>query len=68
MSPEYVTKEEYREGIFKLKKEIQEQRARYEGREKVMERMISRLWMERVIYISIIIGSVSILTTLIIMT
>ncbi len=63
MPPEYVTREEYMEGMHKLKKEIQEQRARDEERQK----LINRLWMERVVYISIIIGSVSILTTLIVM-
>ena len=64
MPPEYITKEEYMDDMHKLKKEIQEQRARDEERQK----LINRLWMERVVYISIIIGSISILTTLIVTT
>ena len=70
MPPEYITKEEYekheaevREEIFKLRKQIQEQRAREEERDKLKD----RLWTERIVYITIIIGAVSILTTIIIM-
>ena len=70
MPPEYITKEEYekreaeiREQIFKLKKQIQEQRAREEERDKLKD----RLWTERIVYITIIIGAVSILTTIIVM-
>jgi hypothetical protein len=62
MPPEYITKGEYekreaelraehKEDLFKLKKQIQEHRARYEEREK----LVSRLWTERLVYISIII-------------
>ena len=57
---------EYKEDLFKLKKQIQEQRACEEERAKVTEKMLSRLWMERVVYISIIIGAVSILVTIIV--
>jgi len=70
MSPEYITKEEYerreaeiREQIFKLRKQIQEQRAQEEERDKLKD----RLWTERIMYITIIIGAVSILTTIIVM-
>ena len=76
MPPEYVTREEYeriREEIFKIKKAIQEQKARDEEREKQREKLIaerekvvSRLWTERIVYISIIIGSISILTMIIV--
>ncbi len=69
MPPEYVTKGEYeklrdehKEEMFKLRKQIQEQRAREEEREK----LVSRLWMERVVYISIIVAAVSILITIIV--
>lgn len=76
MPPEYVTKEEYEklgekyeklrekhEGdLFKLKKQFQERMAREEEREK----LISGLWMERVVYISIIIAIVSVLITIIV--
>jgi len=57
MSPDYAKEEyeklkaelraEYKEDLFKLKKQIQEQRAREEEREK----LVSRLWTERIIYI-----------------
>ena len=70
MPPEYITKEEYerreaeiREQIFKLRKQIQEQRAQEEERDKLKD----RLWTERIMYITIIIGAVSILTTIIVM-
>ena len=77
MPPEYITKEEYKElveryeklekeyneKLFKLKKQIQEQRAREEERDKLKD----RLWTERIVYITIIIGAVSILTTIIVM-
>jgi len=77
MPPEYITKEEYKElveryeklekeyneKLFKLRKQIQEQRAREEERDKLKD----RLWTERIVYITIIIGAVSILTTIIIM-
>ena len=77
MPPEYITKEEYKElveryeklekeykeDLFKLKKQIQEQRAREEERDKLKD----RLWTERIVYITIIIGTVSILTTIIVM-
>jgi len=77
MAPEYITKEEYKElveryeklekeykeDLFKLKKQIQEQRAREEERDKLKD----RLWTERIVYITIIIGAVSILTTIIVM-
>lgn len=84
MPPEYVTREEYEkiraeiraeytEEIFKIRKAIQEQKARDEEREKQREKlieergkMISRLWTERIVYISILIGSISILTTIIV--
>jgi len=83
MPPEYAKGEyeklkaelraEYKEDLFKLKKQIQEQRAREEEREKQeekliaeKEKMLSRLWMERVVYIGIIIGAVSILVTIIV--
>jgi len=80
MPPEYITKEEYEKGyeklveryeklekeynekLFKLRKQIQEQRAREEERDKLKD----RLWTERIVYITIIIGAVSILTTTII--
>ena len=60
-------REEYNAKLFKLRKQIQEERAREEERAKVTEKMLSRLWMERVVYISIIIGAVSILVTIIMM-
>jgi len=77
MAPEYITKEEYKElveryeklekeyneKLFKLRKQIQEQRAREEERDKLKD----RLWTERIVYITIIIGAVSILTTIIVM-
>ncbi|RJS69150.1 hypothetical protein CW713_05820 [Methanophagales archaeon] len=70
MPPEYITKEEYekheaeiREQIFKLKKQIQEQRAREEKRDKLKDGLRT----ERIVYITIIIGAVSILTTIIVM-
>ena len=81
MPPEYITKEEYEKGyeklveryeklekeynekLFKLRKQIQEQRAREEERDKLKD----RLWTERFVYITIIIGAVSILTTIIVM-
>jgi len=81
MPPEYITKEEYEklrgelkeefgklreeynEKLFKLRKQIQEQRAREEERDKLKD----RLWTERIVYITIIIGAVSILTTIIVM-
>ena len=70
MPPEYITKEEYEklreefnEKLFKLRKQIQEQRAREEERDKLKD----RLWIERIVYITIIIGAVSILTTIIVM-
>jgi len=70
MPPEYITKEEYekreaeiKEQIFKLRKQIQEQKAREEERDKLKD----RLWTERIVYITIIIGAVSILTTIIVM-
>ncbi|RJS69153.1 hypothetical protein CW713_05805 [Methanophagales archaeon] len=72
--PEYITKEEYEkreaklreeynEKLLKLRKQIQEQRAREEERDKLKD----RLWTERIVYITIIIGAVSILTTIIVM-
>ena len=74
MPPEYITKEEYgklreefNEKLFKLRKQIQEERAREEERAKVMEKMLSRLWAERMIYVSIIIAAVSIFVTIIVM-
>ena len=74
MPPEYITKEEYEklreefnEKLFKLRKQIQEERAREEERAKVMEKMLSRLWAERMIYVSIIIAVVSIFVTIIVM-
>jgi len=81
MPPEYITKEEYEKGyeklveryeklekeynekLSKLRKQIQEQRAREEERDKLKD----RLWTERIVYITIIIGTVSILTTIIVM-
>ena len=81
MPPEYITKEEYEKGyeklveryeklekeynekLFKLRKQIQEQSAREEERDKLKD----RLWTERIVYITIIIGAVSILTTIIVM-
>ena len=77
MPPEYITKEEYKElveryeklekeyneKLFKLRKQIQEQRAREEERDKLKD----RLWTERIVYITIIIGAVSTLTTIIVM-
>ncbi|MDI6810307.1 MAG: hypothetical protein QMD80_01265 [archaeon] len=70
MPPEYITKEEYekreaevREQIFKLRKQLQEQRAREEERDKLKD----RLWTERIVYITIIIGALSILMTIIMM-
>ncbi len=77
MPPEYVTKEEYEklrgelrgeyeklrekhEGeLFKLKKQFQERMAREEEREK----LVSRFWMERVVYISIIIAAITFILT-----
>ncbi len=56
-------REEYNEKLFKLRKQIQEQRAREEERDKLKD----RLWTERIVYITIIIGTVSILTTIIVM-
>ncbi len=78
MPPEYITKgeykelvakyeklkEEYKEDLFKLKKQFQEQMAREEEREK----LVSRLWTERIVFVTIIIGAVSILVTIILMT
>ena len=76
MPPEYVTREDYeriREEMFKIRKAVQEQKARDEEKEKLREKLIeerekvvSRLWTERIVYISIIIGSISILTTIIV--
>jgi len=77
MPPEYITREEYKElverceklekeyneKLFKLRNQIQEQRAREEERDKLKD----RLWTERIVYITIIIGAVSILTTIIVM-
>jgi hypothetical protein len=40
--------------------------AREEERAKVTEKMLSRIGMERVVYISIIIGAISILTMIIV--
>jgi len=71
MPPEYITKEEYekfkaefraeyKEDLFKLRKQIQEQRAREEEREK----LISRLWTERIVYIGIIIAAVTLIVTM----
>ena len=74
MPPEYVTKgeyeklveryeklrEEYKADLFKLKKQFQERMAREEEREK----LVSRLWMERVVYISIIITALMIIVTM----
>ncbi len=54
-------REEYNEKLFKLRKQIQEQRAHEEERDKLKD----RLWTERIVYITILIGTVSILTTLI---
>lgn len=50
-------REEYNEKLFKLRKQIQEQRAREEERDK----LISRLWTERIVYISTIIAAVTII-------
>jgi len=60
-------REEFNEKLFKLRKQIQEERAREEERAKVMEKMLSRLWAERMIYVSIIIAAVSIFVTIIVM-
>ena len=50
-----------------MRKQIQEERAREEEIAKVMEKMLSRLWAERMIYVSIIIAAVSIFVTIIVM-
>ncbi|MDI6811283.1 MAG: hypothetical protein QMD80_06400 [archaeon] len=55
----YVTIEEF----LRWKKEFQELKARYEEK----ERLIGRFWKERAVYIAIIVGSVSILLTIIMM-
>ena len=55
----YVTIEEF----LRWKKEFQELKARYEEK----ERLIGRFWKERAVYITIIVGSISILLTIIIM-
>lgn len=69
MPPGYITKGEYekreaevKEQIFKLRKQLQEQRAHEEERDKLKD----RLWTERIVYITIIIGAVSILVTIIV--
>jgi hypothetical protein len=58
-SGKYVTIEEF----LRWKKEFQELKARYEEK----ERLIGRFWKERAVYIAIIVGSVSILLTIIMM-
>jgi len=55
----YVTIEE----CLRWKKEFQELKARYEEK----ERLIGRFWKERAVYITIILGSISILLTIIMM-
>ena len=55
----YVTIEEF----LRWKKEFQELKVRYEEK----ERLIGRFWKERAVYITIIVGSISILLTIIIM-
>jgi hypothetical protein len=55
----YVTIEEF----LRWKKEFQELKARYEEK----ERLIGRFWKERAVYIAIIVGSISILLTIIMM-
>ena len=54
--PEYVTKEE----IIKLKKELQEFKARQEEKDK----LIDSFWKERIAYISIIVALLVALITL----
>jgi len=74
MPPEYITKGEYKElvekyerlkekyegDLFKLRKQIQEQRARDEEREKLKD----RLWTERIVYITIIIAAITLIVTM----
>jgi hypothetical protein len=55
----YVTIEEF----LRWRKEFQELKARYEEK----ERLIGRFWKERAVYIAIIVGSISILLTIIMM-
>jgi hypothetical protein len=55
----YVTIEEF----LRWKKEFQELKASYEEK----ERLIGRFWKERAVYIAIIVGSISILLTIIMM-
>jgi len=73
----YVTIEEF----LRWKKEFQEYKARYEEREEQRgklieerekligerEQIVSKFWRERAVYIAIIVGSISILLTLIMM-
>ena len=58
-SGRYVTIEEF----LRWKKEFQELKARYEEK----ERLIGKFWKERAVYIAIIVGSISILLTIIMM-
>ena len=54
---------EYNEKLFKLRKQIQEQRAREEERDKLKD----RLWTERIVYITIIIAAVTLIVTMMMM-
>jgi len=63
----YVTIEEF----LRWKKEFQEYKARYEEKEEQRgklieerEKIVNKLWKERAVYIAIIVGSVSILLTI----
>jgi len=58
-SGRYVTIEEF----LRWKKEFQELKARYEEK----ERLIGKFWKERAVYIAVIVGSISILLTIIMM-
>jgi len=64
----FVTIEEF----LRWKKEFQEYKARYEEREELRgklieerEKLIGRFWIERAVYIAIIVGSISILLMII---
>jgi len=58
-SERYVTIEEF----LRWEKEFQELKARYEEK----ERLIGKFWKERAVYIAVIVGSISILLTIIMM-
>ena len=58
-SGRYVTIEEF----LRWEKEFQELKARYEEK----ERLIGKFWKERAVYIAVIVGSISILLTIIMM-